>query len=140
MAYFDPAGREVIYSDAYQNGRLKPGYRSTLGNGESLSFDISLMDSAGGRTFLTDGAAQVGAEHIQLFQMMGRDVISPHPRVQGILDRVAQESAERRSLDAACVATSVALYGRSSTAPIEDADKLASSKAVRDAARLASYS
>jgi hypothetical protein len=53
LAYFTPTGIECTYSDAYSGGKLKPGYKDILGNGESVGF-MGFVDRAPGKIMFTD--------------------------------------------------------------------------------------
>lgn len=55
MPYYDPQGREVRYSDAYAAGRLRPGFKHVVGDGEAVHVDVFAMDRA--TVFLTDAAS-----------------------------------------------------------------------------------
>lgn len=142
MAYFDPNGSECTYSDAYAGGRLRPGYRSTVGNGEHLAFDLNHFDAAAGSIFLTDSRgdrADSGLANANSIRLMtGRSPVSADPKVQAVADQVARDHAAKQRLNDAYVTTLVVDHSRSSV-PLQDQAKLEAGAAVRDAARAAQY-
>lgn len=143
MPYFNAMGQEVLYSDAYLNGRLRSGFKHIVGDGERVGFDSAFMDAAGS-VFLTDAPtpASVSGDHVhdRLLEMTGRTPIPPQPGVQAVADAIAREHRERQLVDEARVVTAVAMYGRSGGKTAQPDDKLAGSKAVRDAVRDAAFS
>jgi hypothetical protein len=56
--YFTPSGTKCSPTDALVAGRLRPGFKECLADGEHMSFGLHMLDAARpGSVFLTDTPA-----------------------------------------------------------------------------------
>lgn len=148
-AYLTPSGFSCTADEAMSGGRLKPGFREIIADGEYISASLAFRDSAPSRSsvFLTDtpkSEAQALADSIANLNAwrgaMGRGQVSPAEERSLALGRqIAADHAVKTAANNAAIERMLADQETAYQATKPALNAWRNTEAIRDAARRNRY-